>query len=60
MLRLVENLTLGAASVGYRTESMHGAGSPQAQRVMIARQAQVEAKKHQAKVIAGIIRDDEV
>ena len=28
MLRLIENLCLGAAAVGYRTESMHGAGSP--------------------------------
>ncbi len=37
-MRLVENLTLGTAAVGYRTESMHGAGSPQAQRIMIARQ----------------------
>ena len=39
MLRLIENLCLGAAAVGYRTESMHGAGSPQAQRIMISRQA---------------------
>lgn len=28
ILRLIENLALGAAAVGYRTESMHGAGSP--------------------------------
>ncbi|MHA2072068.1 MAG: 4-hydroxyphenylacetate 3-hydroxylase family protein, partial [Candidatus Thorarchaeota archaeon] len=28
MLRLIENLTLGRAAVGYLTESMHGAGSP--------------------------------
>jgi len=26
ILRLVENITLGTAAVGYRTESMHGAG----------------------------------
>ena len=31
ILRLIENLTLGAAAVGYLTESMHGAGSPQAE-----------------------------
>ena len=37
VLRLIENITLGTAAVGYRTESMHGAGSPQAQRIMIAR-----------------------
>ena len=24
ILRLIENLTLGSAAVGYRTESMHG------------------------------------
>jgi 4-hydroxybutyryl-CoA dehydratase / vinylacetyl-CoA-Delta-isomerase len=54
ILRLVENLTLGTAAVGYRTESMHGAGSPQAQRVMIARQGNLEHKKKLAKKIAGI------
>ena len=54
ILRLVENLTLGTAAVGYRTESMHGAGSPQAQRIMIARQGNLEHKKKLAKNIAGI------
>lgn len=54
ILRLVENLTLGTAAVGYRTESMHGAGSPQAQRIMIARQGNLEHKKNLAKAIAGI------
>ncbi|MEW5785368.1 MAG: 4-hydroxyphenylacetate 3-hydroxylase family protein [Bacillota bacterium] len=54
ILRLIENLTLGAAAVGYRTESMHGAGSPQAQRVMIRRQSDLEHKKKLARVIAGI------
>ena len=54
ILRLVENLTLGTAAVGYRTESMHGAGSPQAQRIMIARQGNIDQKKKLAKKIAGI------
>ena len=54
ILRLIENLTLGTAAVGYRTESMHGAGSPQAQRIMIARQSNMEQKKSLAKKIAGI------
>ena len=54
MMRLVENLTLGSAAVGYRTESMHGAGSPQAQRIMIARQGNIGMKKKLAKDIAGI------
>ncbi len=54
VMRLVENLTLGSAAVGYRTESMHGAGSPQAQRIMIARQGNLEQKKKLAKKISGI------
>ena len=54
VLRLVENITLGTAAVGYRTESMHGAGSPQAQRIMISRQGNLEHKKKLAKAIAGI------
>lgn len=54
ILRLIENITLGTAAVGYRTESMHGAGSPQAQRVMIARQGDLESKKKMAKQIAQI------
>ena len=54
ILRLVENLTLGTAAVGYRTESMHGAGSPQAQRIMIARQGNLAHKKELAKNIAGL------
>ena len=54
VLRLIENISLGTAAVGYRTESMHGAGSPQAQRVMIRRQSDMERKKKFAKDIAGI------
>ena len=54
VMRLIENLTLGTAAVGYLTESMHGAGSPQAQRIMIARQGNLEHKKELAKRIAGI------
>lgn len=54
ILRLIENLTLGTAAVGYRTESMHGAGSPQAQRIMIQRQGNLEHKKELAKRLAGI------
>jgi 4-hydroxybutyryl-CoA dehydratase/vinylacetyl-CoA-Delta-isomerase len=36
ILRFLENICLGSSAVGYRTESLHGAGSPQAQRIMIA------------------------
>ncbi len=54
VLRLIENMTLGAAAVGYRTESMHGAGSPQAQRIMISRQSNLQHKKELAKKLSGI------
>lgn len=54
ILRLIENMTLGTAAVGYRTESMHGAGSPQAQRIMISRQSDLESKKVLARKLAGI------
>jgi len=54
ILRFLENICLGSSAVGYRTESMHGAGSPQAQRIMIARQGNINAKKELAKEIAGI------
>jgi 4-hydroxybutyryl-CoA dehydratase/vinylacetyl-CoA-Delta-isomerase len=54
ILRLIENMTMGTAAVGYLPESMHGAGSPQAQRIMIARQSNLEAKKDLAKHIAHI------
>ncbi|MBA7503592.1 4-hydroxybutyryl-CoA dehydratase/vinylacetyl-CoA-Delta-isomerase [subsurface metagenome] len=54
VLRFIENLTMGVASVSYRTESMHGAGSPQAQRIMIRRQANLESKKKLIKEILDI------
>jgi 4-hydroxybutyryl-CoA dehydratase/vinylacetyl-CoA-Delta-isomerase len=54
ILRLIENMTMGRNAVGYLTESMHGAGSPQAQRVQIARSMQMEFKKNLAKELAGI------
>jgi 4-hydroxybutyryl-CoA dehydratase / vinylacetyl-CoA-Delta-isomerase len=44
VLRLIENLTAGAGAVGYLIESMHGAGPPAAQRIMIGRQAGLEEK----------------
>jgi 4-hydroxybutyryl-CoA dehydratase/vinylacetyl-CoA-Delta-isomerase len=54
ILRLIENMTLGRNAVGYLTESMHGAGSPQAQRIQIGRQMQLEYKKRLARKIAGV------
>ena len=54
ILRLIENITLGTAAVGYLTESMHGAGSPQAQRIMISRRVNLEEKQRAAKKLCGI------
>lgn len=59
ILRLIENMTLGRNAVGYLTESMHGAGSPQAQRIEIGRAMQMEYKKRLARVIANAELDDE-
>jgi 4-hydroxybutyryl-CoA dehydratase/vinylacetyl-CoA-Delta-isomerase len=57
MLRLIENMTLGRNAVGYLTESLHGAGSPQAQRIQILRGMEVESKKGYAQALAGIEKD---
>lgn len=53
-LRLIENITLGLGAVCFLTESMHGAGSPQAQRIMIGREADLNGMKNAAKRLAGI------
>jgi 4-hydroxybutyryl-CoA dehydratase/vinylacetyl-CoA-Delta-isomerase len=50
LLRLIEGMTCGTALV----ESMHGAGSPQAQRIMIMRRANLEHKKRLARNLAKI------
>ena len=54
ILRLIENMTLGRNAVAYLTESLHGAGSPQAQRVQIRRKVDIEEKKDFAKKLSGI------
>lgn len=54
MFRLVENLAIGAQL----PESMHGAGSPQAQKIMIWRRGGVDMKKELARIIAGISKDE--
>ncbi|HEX2536778.1 MAG TPA: 4-hydroxyphenylacetate 3-hydroxylase C-terminal domain-containing protein, partial [Pseudolabrys sp.] len=54
VLRLIENMTIGRNAVGYLTESLHGAGSPQAQRIQIARGMDVEGKKARARKLAGV------
>jgi 4-hydroxybutyryl-CoA dehydratase/vinylacetyl-CoA-Delta-isomerase len=58
ILRLIENITLGSAAVGYLTESMHGAGSPQAQRIMISRLVNMKEKQKVSKRLAGVVEED--
>ena len=48
--RLIEAMTGGTALV----ESMHGAGSPQAQRIMIFREGKLDEKVRLAKALVGI------
>ena len=59
ILRLIENMTLGRNAVAYLTESLHGAGSPQAQRVQIRRKVDIEEKKDFAKKLSGIIEREQ-
>ena len=50
LARLIETMTGGTTLV----ESMHGAGSPQAQRIMIYRESDLEKKMKLAKALLGI------
>ena len=54
ILRLIENMTMGRNAVGYLTESLHGAGSPQAQRIVLRNHMNLEQKKSWARKLAGI------
>jgi 4-hydroxybutyryl-CoA dehydratase / vinylacetyl-CoA-Delta-isomerase len=50
LARLIETMTGGTTLV----ESMHGAGSPQAQRIMIYRESNIDKKMKLAKALLGI------
>ncbi len=54
MARLIENLTAGTGAGAYLTESMHGAGSPQSQRIMISRLVDLKFRKELAETLCGI------
>ncbi|MDW8013280.1 MAG: 4-hydroxyphenylacetate 3-hydroxylase family protein [Archaeoglobaceae archaeon] len=54
MLRLLENLSMGSGLI----ESMHGAGSPQAQKIMMLRRSDLDKKKEIARVLSGIVEDE--
>ncbi len=60
MLSLIHSMTMGTTAPSYRTESMHGAGSPQAQKIMIERLANLDARKKLARKIAGIDQREDV
>ena len=54
VLRLIENIVAGAGAVAYLIESVHWAGSPMAQRVMIGRQGEIEGKINKVKGLLDI------
>jgi 4-hydroxybutyryl-CoA dehydratase/vinylacetyl-CoA-Delta-isomerase len=54
MLTLIHAMCFGVVAPSYHTESMHGAGSPQAQKIMIERETDMEAKQRFARSISGI------
>jgi 4-hydroxybutyryl-CoA dehydratase/vinylacetyl-CoA-Delta-isomerase len=54
VLRLIENIVAGAGAVAYLIESVHGAGSPMAQRIMIGRQGEIEGKINRVKGLLDI------
>jgi len=58
ILRLIENISMGLGAIGYQIESMHGAGSPQAQKIMIERSVNIESKKKFARILAGILEEE--
>jgi 4-hydroxybutyryl-CoA dehydratase/vinylacetyl-CoA-Delta-isomerase len=53
LVRLIENITLGPGAASYLTESIHGAGSPQAQKIMIGRLADLDSCKACALRLCG-------
>jgi len=60
MLTLLHAMSTGLVAPSYRTESMHGAGSPQAQKIMIERGSGMENKQKLARSIAGIDEREDV
>ncbi|MBW2094343.1 MAG: 4-hydroxybutyryl-CoA dehydratase [Deltaproteobacteria bacterium] len=54
VLRLIENIVLGTGAVSYLTESIHGAGSPQAQKIMITRLADMASARSCALRLCGV------
>lgn len=57
LLRLVEWMTYGSGAVPLRLECMHGAGSPQAQRIVLERRYDWDARVAHARRLAGLDPD---
>jgi len=60
MIALLHSMTFGLTALNYQAESMHGAGSPMAQRIMIERLTDMDAKQKLARSIAGIDKREDV
>jgi len=60
MLTLIHAMSFGLVAPSYRTESMHGAGSPQAQKIMIERETDMPYKQKLARNIAGVDKREDV
>ncbi len=60
MLTLIHAMNYGLGAPSYHGESMHGAGSPQAQKIMIERETDMEYKKKLARTIAGVDKRENV
>jgi len=60
MLTLIHSITFGHVAPNYRTESLHGAGSPQAQKIMIERETDMDIKQKLARSLAGIDKRENV
>ncbi|MFC1932704.1 4-hydroxyphenylacetate 3-hydroxylase family protein [Chloroflexota bacterium] len=60
MLTLIHAMSFGLIAPSYRAESMHGAGSPQAQKIMIERETDMAYKQKIARSIAGIDEREDI
>jgi 4-hydroxybutyryl-CoA dehydratase/vinylacetyl-CoA-Delta-isomerase len=60
ILTLIHAMSFGLVAPSYRAESMHGAGSPQAQKIMIERETDMELKQKLARSIAGIDEREDI
>jgi 4-hydroxybutyryl-CoA dehydratase/vinylacetyl-CoA-Delta-isomerase len=54
LMRLIEHFCYGQGAVYFLSEALHGAGSPQSQKLLIERESDLDSKKQWAKNMAGI------